>query len=104
MSGELPEGVGVEDVREFAMVHSLCANLINLQSDYLTSEAGTPEEEIAEQALATLSETITGLGDETVGTVILSLVHLVVNTADEEKVQAWFDNQAALIKAALGNV
>ena len=98
--GELPEGVGIEDVEEHAVTLQVAGELINRTSAYLSTEQGTPEEVTAERMLEALADKISG-SPKMAGSVVLCLASLIVNASDQVAVQTWFTEQAEHVKAAL---
>jgi hypothetical protein len=99
---DLPEGVDAQFVRQHAANLGIVAALINAYGTHQETEAGTPEEAQAEQALDEHIEHLIGLGPETCGEVIICLLAVIEATSDEERAQAWFDHNAARIKEVLG--
>lgn len=98
--GELPEGVGIEDVEEHAVTLQLAGELINRTSGYLGAEAGSAEEGMAERLLDELATKISD-SPKAAGSVLLCLASVVVNASDQDAVQRWFTEQAEHVKAAL---
>lgn len=101
MSADLPEGVGMPDVRNHAVNVSIAGSLVNLTGKYLTAEEGSPAEAEAETELNDFIERIVDFGPEVAGGVLLIFASLVTQTGDESTVQAWFDEQGQQIAAAL---
>lgn len=98
-TGDLPEGVDLDDVRRHATTLTLTAMLVNLSSDYLEAEEGHDGE--AETALDEHVGRIVDLGPEACGAVMLALASLVNTSGDQAKAQAFLDEQWANIRAAL---
>ncbi|QGJ95272.1 hypothetical protein QDA11_gp52 [Microbacterium phage Jayden] len=101
MTGELPEGVGVPDVRSHAVNISIAGTLVNLTGKYLTADDGSSEEAEAETELNDFIERVVEFGPEVAGGVLLIFASLVTQTGDEATVQRWFDEQGQHIAAAL---
>lgn len=102
MSGDLPEGVEVADVENHAITLRVAGELINATSRYLGSAADTPEEVLAERMLNALAERLAS-SETMAGSVLLCLASALVNTADNDLLQAWFNEQAARVNAVLGD-
>lgn len=101
MSADLPEGVSIPDVYEHARNLSLAANMITLAGAYLTSDEGTEAEARAEEEWSSLLDNVLASGPELAGGLILALASVITQTGDQERVQAWFDEQAEHVKQAL---
>ncbi|AWY05403.1 hypothetical protein HOT42_gp52 [Microbacterium phage Metamorphoo] len=97
MSAELPEGMDIDDVRAHAMSLGFIGALINLTSTFLTAEDGSAEESEAEDALDEYLERVLDMGAEVAGKLLLTFASLIVQVADQESVQAWFNDQASRI-------
>uniref|UniRef100_A0AAU7J828 MazG-like nucleotide pyrophosphohydrolase n=2 Tax=unclassified bacterial viruses TaxID=12333 RepID=A0AAU7J828_9VIRU len=102
MTGELPEGVSMDDVRAHAFTMSTLISLINTSSEYLHAEDGTVEEAENELAMNEMVERIVDLGPEVAGNMIISLASCIVQTAEGEVVQAWVNNHAERLAEVLG--
>lgn len=98
---DLPEGVGLSDVEDHAVTIQLAGQLINTTSNYLTADAGSEAEKAAEDYLDVLASKISESPDAA-GRVLLCLASLVVGTAEQDQVQAWFTEQSQHIMDALG--
>ena len=97
---DLPEGVGLEDVQDHAVTIQLAGQLINATSEYLTADAGSEAEQVAEDYLDMLASKISDSPDAA-GRVLLMLASMLVGVAEQDKVQAWFSEQSAHIMAVL---
>lgn len=90
-----------QTVLSHAAIMGLAGGLLNATALYLNAPDGSNEEQVLEDELATELAAAVMLGDEAVSNLLLALSSLVVATAPEADVQAWFDNQADRIQEVL---
>ncbi|QGJ92718.1 hypothetical protein QDA04_gp48 [Microbacterium phage Megan] len=95
----LPDGFTPDDVADHAVTLQMSSMLINATSAYL--EAPTGEDGEAEANLDGLAQRLSA-SPEAAGRVLLCLASVLVATAPQEDVQAWFSEQAERVKEALG--
>lgn len=101
MSTELPAGIDESDVRMHAISLSIVGTMINLTGTYLSAEDGSPEESEAETALDDFLERVLEMGPAVVGRAMITFATALTATAEQETVQAWFDDQGSRISPFL---
>lgn len=98
-SGGLPDGFTPDDVADHAVTLQMASMLINATSAYLEAPEGEDSE--AEANLDGLAQRLSG-SPEAAGRVLLCLASVLVATAPQDDVQAWFTEQAQRVAEALG--
>lgn len=99
----IPAGLGEGDIRRHASIVGMAGALINQTSAYLDAPDGSASETANEDQLSAMVEgLLSELPREADIALIMVLLSVIIATADEAEVQAWFDFQAQKIKEALG--
>lgn len=102
-AGSLPAGLDIGDVRRHSLNVYNATRLVNATMLYLAAEDGSQEEREAERALTILAEEVEAVGDGHSTGVALVLASIIVDTADEERVQSWVDDQQEHLRAVLSD-
>lgn len=77
--------------------------LINLSSVYLQEERGSSDEALAERALLSAIQEAVTAGPIHAGALLYTLAVMVAETGDQETVQAWMNEQAAIVAEVMRN-
>jgi hypothetical protein len=101
VSDELPEGIDRDTVLAHSLTMQILAQTINNAANFMRAEEGTPAEAEAEQILSDSVELVVSMGGNVVGDVILAFVSLLIDVAEPEAVQDWFNHQQEKIMEAL---
>jgi hypothetical protein len=97
----MSEPIDKRTVMSHAGIVGLSGELLNIAGAYLGAPEGTEEEQAAEDALTAFLTGVVTLDDDSMSNLLLALASLIVATAPQDDVQAWFDNQAERIAEAL---
>lgn len=101
MADPLPAGMDRETVAAHAASMQIVAETINLTASYMRAEPGTVEEGAAEDTLNDALSMVASLSLDEVANIVLGFASLLIEVAEPEAVQEWFNNQHEKIVGAL---